>query len=255
MTTDLEKTLARELHEVADAVPVPAMPSLTPSTKPRRRAAHVWQPLVAAAAVVSVIGVLAFALTQQDSGDPQPAQSPTPNATPSPSRSPDVTIPDSAPTGPDGEPLVLGNIVLGGIEPVQVGKQVSGYIRQGYLVADPNPPCEGNNWLWAGQLSEGLYVSASQDGTIGALGTDKDGLETADGIGIGSSLRTLKATYGEFLAQVGPDDQGVGWAYVKEGNGWIAFSLGPADQVTNASRVDFIEVGTGEVLHHFNDAC
>ncbi|GAA1451382.1 hypothetical protein GCM10009641_85680 [Mycobacterium cookii] len=161
----------------------------------------------------------------------------------------------AAPEGPDGAPLELGNIVLGGIEPVEVGRQVSGYIRQGYLVADQDPPCEGNDWLWRGELSDGLYVSADQDGTISALGTDEDGLETADGIGVGSSHRALMATYGELLAQVRADDQGVGWVFVKEGADWIAFSLGPVEQVTDTSRVDFIEVGRGEVLHHFSDAC
>lgn len=163
--------------------------------------------------------------------------------------------PPNDPEGGDGEPLELGSIVLGGIEPVTVGKRVSSYIRQGYLVADPDPPCGGNHWLWNQQFSKGLYVSASQDGIITALGTDKEGLETADGIGVGSSLRALKATYGEFLAPVRTDDQGEGWVSVKEGDGWFAFSLGPAQQVTDASRVRFIEVGKGDVLHHFSDAC
>ncbi len=112
--------------------------------------------------------------------------------------------PPNDPENRDGEPLELGSIVLGGIEPVTVGKQFSSDIRQGYLVADPDPPCGGNHWLWSGQLSEGLYFSASQDGIITALGTDKEGLETDDGIGVGSSLRALKATYGEFLAPLRP---------------------------------------------------
>jgi hypothetical protein len=274
MHGNIEEMLTRELRQIADRVEVPPLPPL-PAGLPSRL---VWRPLSAAAAVVLIVLVTSVSLLRGDGGTPQPAPQPTDwvidSATPSPSPegAPDVT-PSIArnradraeagldswspalPEGEDGEPRELGNIVLGGVEPVEVGAQVADYVRRGYLVADPNPPCGGNRWLWAGQLSEGLYVSASQEGTIMALGTDKDGLETADGIGVGNTLRALKATYGEFLAQVRTDDQGLGWVFVKQGDRWLAFSLGPADQVTDASRVDFIEVGRGDVLHHFSDAC
>jgi hypothetical protein len=159
------------------------------------------------------------------------------------------------PTGPDGAPLEIGDIVPGGIEPVLVGRRVFEYMHAGLLRADQDPPCDGNSWRWAGQLSGGLHVAATQGGTITALGTDKDLLETGDGLGVGSSLRAIRATYGDTLSEVVPDDYGVGWVSVQTGRRWIAFSLGRADQVTDTSRADYIEVGRGEVLHHFSDAC
>jgi hypothetical protein len=86
MTTELEDTLARELHEVADGVPVPPMPSL-PSDEPRPRTARLWQPLLVAAAVALVVGGVAWALSQQGDGSPQPM--PAPSVTTGPTGSPD----------------------------------------------------------------------------------------------------------------------------------------------------------------------
>ena len=103
MTTKLEETLVRELHEVAGGIQVPPMPSVVPADEPRPRAARLWQPLLAAAAVVLIVGVVALLLSKQGGGMPQPAPSPgvTPstsaNASPGPK---DAAIPVTAPTVP-----------------------------------------------------------------------------------------------------------------------------------------------------------
>jgi hypothetical protein len=99
MSFDDEETLGRELREVADGVQVPAMPVLPvePSSGLRR-----WRaPLLVAAAVVVVAGVVAVATSGRDTHQPNPGPSPTPTVTVTPSETPaDVTIPTTAPTAP-----------------------------------------------------------------------------------------------------------------------------------------------------------
>ena len=76
MTTELEETLARELRDVAGGIQVPAMPSLSPDAA-RPLAARLWQPLLVAAAVALIVGVVALALSRQGGETPQPAPPPT----------------------------------------------------------------------------------------------------------------------------------------------------------------------------------
>ena len=77
MTTKLEEMLTRELHGVADSLHVPPVPQLPAPTQTRRPdPARVWRPLLAAAAVVLVAGVLALVLARHDGGSPQPAPAP-----------------------------------------------------------------------------------------------------------------------------------------------------------------------------------
>jgi hypothetical protein len=111
MTTELEETLARELHEVAGDVRVPPMPSVVPADEPHPRAARPWQPLMVAAAVALIVGVVALTLSQQGADKPQPT--PSPSFTPSPR---DATIRATAPTVPyvlDQQLYVNGSQVRG----------------------------------------------------------------------------------------------------------------------------------------------
>jgi hypothetical protein len=97
MTTELEQTLARELQEVADGLHVPPMPSLVSTDGRRPGAPRLWQPMLVAAAVVLVLGLVALVLSQQGDGRPQPAPSPSPSVTRSPG---DTAIADTAPAVP-----------------------------------------------------------------------------------------------------------------------------------------------------------
>ena len=97
MTTELERTLARELQEVADGLRVPPMPSVAGADDHRRGMPRLWQPMLVAAAVVLVLGLVALVLSQQGDGRPQPAPSPSPSVV----RSPRPTaVADGAPTIP-----------------------------------------------------------------------------------------------------------------------------------------------------------
>jgi len=99
MTTELEKVLVRELHEVAGGLHVPPMPAL-PTEESRSGGVRRWQPLLVAAVVVLIVGALAVFLNQGGDGTPQPAPSPTPNPTPSITPTPDATIPAAPPSVP-----------------------------------------------------------------------------------------------------------------------------------------------------------
>lgn len=98
MTTELEKVLVRELHEVADGLHVPPMPSL-PGEEARPSRVRHWQPLLVAAVVVLIVGAVALFLDQGGDGRPQPAPQPTPTA-PSVTPTPDTKIAATPPAGP-----------------------------------------------------------------------------------------------------------------------------------------------------------
>ena len=150
------------------------------------------------------------------------------------------------PEGADGRPLEVGKIVPGGIDPVMAGNPVFKYMRQGYLVADENPSCDGNHWLWAGQLSGGLYVAATPT-RHGHRPGHRQGRSRRPPTGSASATACArsKATYGAALSGVEPDDNGDGWVHVQDGDRWLAFALGRAGQVTDRSRVGLHRGGHG----------
>ena len=102
MDTELERSLARELDDVARAVQVPPVPAWSRTTIPdqRRRVRHL-PPLLAAAAVLLVAGVLAVALHVGTGSAPQPAAPTTPTSLPSSGPAPSEPAPsDPAPSDP-----------------------------------------------------------------------------------------------------------------------------------------------------------
>lgn len=97
MFDDTEKTLVRELREVADGLQVPPMPALS-QEPPRVR--RYWRPALAAASVLLVAAGVVAVTTQDRAGqrvDPAPSP-PTPSRTESPA---------AVPTTPSGVPYVL----------------------------------------------------------------------------------------------------------------------------------------------------
>lgn len=163
------------------------------------------------------------------------------------------------PIGPDGEPLEIGNVFPGTFEPVRVGDNVDKYVAAGYLVADIKREsiCDGNYWKWAGQLSEGLDVVANNEGVIGSLGMQRDGLETAEGISIGNTLQALRDTYGKELSEPQANDYGLAGVFLQgNGDGWLGFGFEVApDKLKPTSRVTFMEVSKGRQPGMLRDGC
>ncbi|MCB0894274.1 MAG: DUF881 domain-containing protein [Nocardioides sp.] len=85
MGIEMEETLSRELHEVADRLAVPPMPSLPSHAsnggQPSRRA---WEPPLVAAATIVVLAVVGLLALQEGGHDPQPAPPPGPAASQAP---------------------------------------------------------------------------------------------------------------------------------------------------------------------------
>lgn len=180
MTVDVEETLRRELHAVADGVRIPPLPSLP--AEPRRRARphplpH-WQPLLAAAAVVVILAgsFLALANTRGEQ-HPQPTQ-------PSPTVAKEQ-IPRTAPTVPyvlDRKLYVGGRQVPGTWWSVQSGAAAWLALR-----AD-------NTWWW-GRDAEPIAIEArlteppvlSPDGKYVAEVIDDHGRPMLSGFGTGFS--------------------------------------------------------------------
>ncbi|WP_109509855.1 hypothetical protein [Nocardioides speluncae] len=162
-------------------------------------------------------------------------------------------------TGPDGEPLELGNISPGTFGMVRVGDNVDKYVDAGYLAADieKESACEGTYWKWAGQLNEGLDVIADQTGAIGSLGMTRDGLETAEGISIGNSLRALRDTYGKELTAPHANDYGQAAVFLPgNGDGWLGFGFNATpEELGPNSRITFIEASKGHRPGMLRDGC
>ncbi|MEI2715262.1 MAG: hypothetical protein V9G04_18715 [Nocardioides sp.] len=74
---DLEKELARELRELAEGLTIPPRPALpTPAERPARAPRRFLGPLLVAAAVLLIVGIVAV-ITSGRGGDLQPAPAPT----------------------------------------------------------------------------------------------------------------------------------------------------------------------------------
>ncbi|GAA2145489.1 hypothetical protein GCM10009844_20270 [Nocardioides koreensis] len=145
MFVDVEEALGRELHEVADGLTVPPMPSL-PQEQPR--SPRHWQPLLVAAAVVLILaGAVVVVASARGGREPQP----TP---PSPTRTESVErIPRSAPTVPyvlDQHLYVGGAQVPGTWWSVQSGDA-------GWLALRTD-----NTWWW-GRDAEPMAIEARLD--------------------------------------------------------------------------------------------
>ena len=75
MNENLEDTLRRELREVADQLPVPPRPALRQAPA---RAVQRWRPLLVAAAVTLIVGMVAALAVYGAGRSMQPALPPTP---------------------------------------------------------------------------------------------------------------------------------------------------------------------------------
>ncbi|HET7688827.1 MAG TPA: hypothetical protein VFK41_00475 [Nocardioidaceae bacterium] len=139
MYADIEETLGRELHEVADELPIPVMPALPAAepSRPRR-----WQPvLIGAAAVVLLAGAVAFVVSDASEGDHSPAPEPTLTETPVPPE-PEATLPRTPPM----VPYVFENKLY-----------VGGALVEGNWCCVYGAPVDGAGNAWLGWDEDGWW--------------------------------------------------------------------------------------------------
>lgn len=182
MHEDFEEMLTRELRHVADRVDVPPLPDL-PSDSPSR---FVWQPVLAAAAVVLIALVTLVSLRPDGGTTPQPAPRPTDVV------SDDATgsLPEEVPAGPPTVPYLLERVVHVGDESFPGYDWVDG-TNQGWVAV--KPPFV---WSWSnGGAPDQLEVALEQPPVVSPNGEyiayistegELNGFETApDGEGMG----------------------------------------------------------------------
>lgn len=229
--------------------------------------------------IVGLLAFLAFAAWFDVSGRDAQSQGPTPTATDAPADTP----PDAAPSpavdeqveanrserqapawspadleGEDGKPLTLGNVVPGAFGPVRAGANIQQVVGAGYMERDPQreQACEGTFWKWKGQWSQGLDVIVGPNRQIVSLGMSRAGLETPEGISIGNSFGALVKTYGDRLQGPQRMEYGQAGAFLQDGDAWVGFGMdNQPGQLTDASRIAFIEVSRGTRPGLLRDGC
>ncbi len=107
---------------------VPPLPHLPPGSPSR----FVWQPLLAAAAVVLIALVVPLSFLHDGGSSPQPAPQPTDVVTDDPTDSP----PEEVPTGPPTAPYLLKRVVHAGDESFPGYDWVDG-TAQGWVAVRP----------------------------------------------------------------------------------------------------------------------
>lgn len=214
--------------------------------------------IAAAVLAVSVAGgvgtgVLANALTTNDPATASPASS---SATPS--TPPTTPATDQVGDGGVGTPddLVLSP---GAVGPVKVGMSKADALATGYFVADVKAPVEGCPDLplvWKDAYVDAYDVQTLGNGEITSIGIRGDGVKTAKGIGVGSSLDEVRAQYpGEDVSETGYGQSGLRYFDAQDG-GWIGFLFNEAPKtVTGTDQVTFVEVTKGSAPSLMRDGC
>lgn len=155
------------------------------------------------------------------------------------------------------EPASPSDIVLspGQAGPVKVGMTkaqvtASGLFETGTETVEGCDPA----LQWKAPFTEALDVYTLDNGSIASIGVRAAGPETADGIGIGSTLADVLAAYpGSKTVKAGYGQTGV---LVNDGDAWIGFlfdaELGDSEPT---DTVSFIELTQGEKPSLMRDGC
>ncbi|MGI9085810.1 MAG: hypothetical protein ACR2FE_11065 [Aeromicrobium sp.] len=112
---------------------------------------------------------------------------------------------------------------------------------------DENPPIQ-----WKAPNTETLTVRVKGD-TISSLGV-RDGVETAKGIGVGSTYGDVKAAYPDAKAE--PSQALGSTVYRQDGDKWLGMGFDEdPDNVEDASKLLYMEVSVGEKPATFLSGC
>lgn len=118
---------------------------------------------------------------------------------------------------------------------------------------DPDPPCPPPSLQWKAPNTNKLAVH-DEDGKIVVLGARVAGFNTAEGVGVDSTLNEVEVAYPGSKIQESPAFGSL--VYLQDGNKWLAlaFAEQPED-MKQSSKVVYLEVAVGEKPIAFPDGC
>ncbi|MCL3836779.1 hypothetical protein [Aeromicrobium duanguangcaii] len=209
--------------------------------------------------VVAVTTALTLAACS-DSPDEEPSPTPSsPSATASPSATTTPTT-ESPTTEPTAALPGLAELVVapGRVGPAEVGMSRDEALETGLFEADAQVPGEDCGRVaplaWKPEYASSLDVLAREDGTIVSLGVRGQQPRTADGLGVGSTLRQVSGVHETAeLTEAGYGQTGV---FVTEGDRWLGylFDVDP-DEVGPKDKVVLVEVTQGTRPDLMRDGC
>lgn len=185
---------------------------------------------------------------------------PEPTATNS-SESPSATTASTSPT--TEAPVALPSIdelliAPGRVGPVRAGMTKDEALATGLFDADVEVPGEGCGRVeplaWKADYTSSLDVLTKDDGTVVSLGIRGDQPRTADGLGVGSTLRQVSQVHENAeLTEAGFGQTGV---FVTEGEQWLGFLFdADPETISQKSKVLMVEVTQGTKPDLMRDGC
>lgn len=204
--------------------------------------------------LLALITVAALALSgcTGDTDEPSPTGATEPSqattATPSP-----TTATTTAPA------LADLTVAPGAIGPAQAGMTKDAAMATGLFNADVEvggEECGRTEPLgWKSEFASSLDVLTSKKGIIVSLGVRDDQPRTAEGLGVGSTLRQVSRVYRDAeLTEAGYNQAAV---FVNENGRWLAFLFGndDIDSINPKSTVTLVEVTSGTKPDVMRDGC
>ncbi len=189
-----------------------------------------------------------------DSSDDEPG--PTPSTT-SASTSATTATPTTEPTA--SLPAVAElTVAPGRIGPVRAGMTRDEALATGLF--DEDVPVRGEDCGrdtplgWKPAYASSLDVLTTEDGTVVSLGVRGDQPRTADGLGVGSTLREVSGAYETAeMTEAGYGQTGV---FVTDGDDWLGFLFDEdTEAVGPTSTVTMVEVTSGTRPTLTRDGC
>lgn len=168
------------------------------------------------------------------------------------------TTPATAPATPSAAPTDAAGFVVepGAIGPAQAGMSQDEAMATGLFDKDVDG-VEGCTFplRWKKQY-DGVDVLTLQDDSIGSLGVLEGGPDTAESVGVGSTLAEVEAAYPD-LTPVAEAGFGQAGASYEQDGGFIGFLFGDAtvENVKDSSRVTFMELTAGSEPELMRSGC
>ena len=118
---------------------------------------------------------------------------------------------------------------------------------------DPDAPCPPPSLQWKAPNTDKLDVR-DQDGKIALLGAGEAGFNTAEGVGVDSTLNDVETAYPGSKVQESPASGSL--VYLKDGKKWLAMAFNEQPQdLRQSSKVIYMEVAIDERPIAYPDGC